>query len=103
VHLSMCDSDARLGYDFADAGRHLIDSLGPDCGQIDLTVAVHFSQDRLPDQVLVEIADEGLDGKAIFRWSLDVLRSRTPVRLMCRVRGMGVAVRVRTSPRSASA
>jgi len=102
-HLAVSDRNARFGHELCHRGAPSVDALDAVVHEVDLTIAVELAQDRLAHQRLVEVATNVLTGRRSSGGVSILLRSRTPVRLMYRVRGWASLVRVSTSTRCEAA
>ena len=98
LHLAVRDRDFRLGHDRAQMARHVVDILDPVVDEKHLARAVELAHDHVANQgrrrnARRRSAPPG--GPAAAVWI--TLKSRIPSIAMCSVRGIGVAVMVRTS------
>ncbi len=62
LHLPVGEGNHGLGYQRGDPGRHIRNVVHPVVHIIDLPAPGHFPGNRLPDQLLVVLADKSLDG-----------------------------------------
>jgi len=97
VHLSVRDGDARVGHELSESSRHLIDVRDPVVDEEDLTFAQELSSHRLDHRRLVVLAHVREDGPAVGGGVVIIERSRMPTKAISRVRGIGLALRVKTS------
>jgi len=97
VHLAVGDRNARLGHHLPQLPSYIGDALHSIVNKEDLAVSLQLSQDRFAHQAVVILSRVGLMGSRSSGGVSIVLMSRIPARAMCKVRGMGVALRLRTS------
>ena len=59
VHLAVSHNDARFGYKLQQFCFNRLDVVHPVMNKENLSIAVHFTQNRLPDKFFVEPGDTG--------------------------------------------
>ena len=65
--LAVADQHLGFGYEFAQVGGDAFDTEDAVVNNVDLAAALQFAQDRLANEVVVELGDVGLDRQALLR------------------------------------